>query len=175
MTMSRIGSRLAEKGAGKRLCGFSPQTKTGFTLLELLVVVLIISISLGLTTPIFRKTFSNIQLTSISSEVLSLMRYAHERAIVEKAILRFNLSEDGKTFWLTKKRADEEIFDKLNGKFGREFTLPKDLKIESKIEAVDFYPDGEIDESVIEISNSEGKAITVVTKANGRIAIEEEK
>lgn len=165
MTMSRTGNNVRLESI----------QSSGFTLLELLVVVLIISISLGLTTPIFRKTFSNVQLTSIGSEVLSLMRYARERAIVEKTILRFNLSKDGKVFWLTKKRTDEEIFGKLNGKFGREFVLPRDLKIESKIEAVDFYPDGEINESVIEISNSEGKTITVVTKANGRIAIEEEK
>lgn len=147
----------------------------GFTLLELLVVVLIISVTLGLTTPIFRKTFSNIQLTSTGSEMVSLMRYAHERAIVEKIILRLNLAKDGTSFWLTKKITDEEVFDKLDGKFGREFILPKDLKIESKVDSLDFYPDGEIDESIIEITNIDKKTITVITKTNGKISIEEEK
>lgn len=145
--------------------------KKGFTLLELLIVVFIISIVLGLSMPVFRKTFSDMKLNASAQDIVSLLRYAQERSIVEGAIFRLNLDTAKGEYWLTKARKEEAkralSFDKVTGNFGRRYSIPDELVIETKaVNAVDCYPDGEITAATITFSNANKKSFSIVTTPN---------
>ncbi|OGX22905.1 MAG: hypothetical protein A3J51_00795 [Omnitrophica WOR_2 bacterium RIFCSPHIGHO2_02_FULL_45_21] len=151
----------------------------GFTLLELLVVILIISITLGFLAPAFRKTFLDIQLNSSAQEMVSLMRYAQERAILENTAFRLNLDAENGTYWLTMKeqdKPDQEAYSKLRGNFGRLYTLARELKMEAGENAIDFYPDGEVGYLKIKITNPNNKGLVITQKsgAGGNIAVTDE-
>ncbi len=137
----------------------------GFTLIELLVVVLIISITLGLSAPLFRKTFSNVQLSLRAEEMTGLMRYARERAVVENARTRFNVDAQSGKYWLSKKKEDDEAYERLSGQYGREYFLGEEIKIEAQEGGIDFYPDGEISPAEIILINSNKKSLTILTKS----------
>lgn len=154
----------------------------GFTLLELLVVVLIISITLGFLAPAFRKTFLDIQLNSSAQDIVSLMRYAQERAIVENTAFRFNLDAENGSYWLTMKeqdkpegnglashsqshKPDQEAYSKLRGNFGRLYTLARELKMEARENTIDFYPDGEVGYLKIKITNPNNKGLVITQKS----------
>lgn len=136
----------------------------GFTLLELLIVLLIISITLGFMAPAFRKTFQDIQLNSSAQDIVSLSRYAQERAIVENTALRLNIDAENGTYWLTQKEQDKDIFNKLAGSFSRQYSLAEGLKIETEGNVVDFYPDGEIGHMKIKITNPNNKCLVIKLK-----------
>ena len=76
---------------------------TGFTLIELLLVVLIISITLGLSAPLFRKTFYGLELDLCAEDIAGYMRYIRERSIVEGVPMKFVLDAKEKEYWLEKK------------------------------------------------------------------------
>lgn len=138
---------------------------TGFTLIELLVVVLIISITLGLSAPLFRKTFSNVQLNLCAEEMSGLMRYARERAVAENTLTRFNLDAKSGKYWLSRKKEDGEAYERLSGRYGREYSFSEEITIETQEEAIDFYPDGEVSPAKIIMTNPNKKTITILTKS----------
>lgn len=151
--------------------------KKGFTLIELLVVVLIIAITLGLSAPLFRKTFANVQLSLRAEEMSGLMRYARERAVAENALMRFNLDAKSGKYRLSKKKEDGEAYEGLSGRYGREYSLGEEIKIEAQEEAIDFYPDGEISPAKIIMTNPNKKILTIFTKSglgNAISIVEEE-
>ena len=67
---------------------------SGFTLLELTLVVLLIAVLIGLSTPLFRRTFSSIQIRNISFNIAKTVNYAQEMAIVEKVSYKLNFNYD---------------------------------------------------------------------------------
>lgn len=151
----------------------------GFTLIELLVVILIISITLGFLMPAFRKTFLDIQLNSSTQDIVSLSRYAQERAIVENTAFRLNLDAENGSYWLTMKESaqpGQEAYSKLRGDFGRIYTLARELKMEARENTIDFYPDGEVGYLKIKITNPDNKGLVITRKsgAGGNIVVTDE-
>ncbi len=157
-------------------------TQSAFTLLELLVVVSIISIALGLLTPLFRKTFLDLQLNSSAQEIVSLMRYAQERAIVENTVFRLNLDTENGSYWLTMENPDKpegnglasysqshnsdtDVFSRLAGNLGRLNNIAEGLKIETQENTVDFYLDGEAESFKIKITNPNNKGLVITQKS----------
>lgn len=137
-----------------------------FTLLELLVVIAVISVTLGLLIPSFHKTFSDIQLNACVQDMVSFIRYARERAIVENTVFRLNLDMGEGSYWLTKKEPDKDSFSRPSEKLGRKHTVSGALRIEASENTVDFYPDGEIGASQIWLRNQNGKALAISLKPN---------
>ena len=62
--------------------------RSGFTLLEILLVTVILAILLGLVTPRFRNSFDSLQFKNFVLNTAALLRYAHDRAILEKETYR---------------------------------------------------------------------------------------
>ncbi|MEK7198668.1 MAG: prepilin-type N-terminal cleavage/methylation domain-containing protein, partial [Bacteroidota bacterium] len=132
---------------------------TGFTLFELLIVISIIMIVLGLSKPLFRKTFSDIKLSATVSDIVSLMRYAQERAIVQGVVFRLNFDTEKGEYWLTKAKQEDSksmvTFENVPGKFGRHLSVSEDLTIVGlEASSIDFYPDGEISQGKVTLNNT---------------------
>lgn len=170
----RIGTNKKGRAPNKTLLlnyGFC----SGFTLLELLIVVFLIAVTLGLSLPLFRKTFTDMKLTSAVSDIVSLMRYGQERAIVEAAVFRLNVDEVHGEYWLTKAKKEEAktiaVFEAVPGRFGKRYRVPEELTLSSEENTVDFYPDGEMSQGKITLENTNKKSSAIVATPNVANAI----
>lgn len=132
------------------------QNKTGFTFLELVFVVLIMSVLTGISVPLFRKTYSNMQLVQSCSDLSGALNFARQNAILNRNEYRLVLNTDDSSFWIEYKalEADKPVFKKIEGKFGKIYYLPKNLKITADKNILTFYPNGRSDIITIVITNN---------------------
>jgi len=74
----------------------------GFTLIELMVVIAIISILVGALMPEFSGTFATMQLSSAAGEVGDLMAYCYSTASAQQRDFRLNFDPEYGRVWLTR-------------------------------------------------------------------------
>ena len=147
---------------GRRLL---PTKKNSYTLVELLLVVIILSIIAGIAIPSFRKTYLNLELDNSANNLALLMRYAQAHSVLERRIYRLNFDLREKRCWLTKQlEGAPNTFEAVSSRLGKSLILPKDIEIESESEFVNFYPDGKIDGISIYLKNKNNKTVTVSTE-----------
>ena len=132
--------------------------KVGFTLLELILVVVIIIILVSLSTPLFRRTFSDLELKNTSFNIAKLVNYAQEMAIIEKVPHKLNFDFEEKQYWISKKNTTGEgpDFTRLTGKRGRTLSLPQGLHFTGKTYEITFYPDGSCEKAEIIVVDGGG-------------------
>lgn len=150
---------------GKR--HFSPSQ--GFTLLELILVMVILSTVLAMASPSLRGFFSSRKIHDAAGNILSLMRYARTQAISEGRTYRLNFDSDKGVYWLTSNA--EGAFEELYNEFGREFLLPDDTTVEVEKENdendteiyISFYPQGMLESGTITLTDRSGDTIEITS------------
>ena len=172
MTLPTGKQRQPSKG------GFTPlemKSLTGFTLIEVLAILLIVTVLIGLSLPRFSATTQNLQLTSSARSLAKLLTYAQERAIVERIPYQAVFDSTGKTYWLTRveSKGTETASSRIEGRYGRPVTLPSGISFRFPEEPIQFYPDGGSDPFTIELS-TEGRRF-ILTDGVGHVRIQEEK
>jgi len=141
----------------------------GFTLIELAIVVLLISVLVGLSTPLFRRTFSDIELKNSSYDIAKLINYAQETAVIEKANYRMNFDTDRGKYWLTKLDLSEESprYKRLKDKYGRVFSAPEGSILRIKHNEITLYPNGRSDAAELVIANKNQEGYVLRVKGSG--------
>jgi prepilin-type N-terminal cleavage/methylation domain-containing protein len=138
----------------------------GFTLLELILVMVILSTVLAMAAPSLRGFFASRQTHDTAAQILALTQLARSQAISEGIIYRLNFDTRQRTYWLTAQRAG--VFEKLKTGFGQVYTLPKDMNVE--LEDLDeeeedvfleFTPQGTVTAGTVRIIDRRGRAIEV--------------
>ncbi len=130
---------------------FNRQTSRGFTFIEIVLVVIILSVLAAMAVPNFSGSFRNIILTSTTNQIASLMRYAQGRAVAYQQGLRFILSEDMRSYRLRSYSGQASGSTQaaetrpLPGRWGRTFMIPSELELEATQRTFEFYPDGRIE------------------------------
>ncbi len=149
----------------------------GFTLIEVMLVVVIILIAAGVVVPKFKGSFKSTQMTDATRSTVRIARYARSLSILkqEPCTLRF---EDTRLLLLCgTNSAEPEAFRKL----------PEDIKISSfenlagtdrdssGNRAVHFYPAGMNDGFKVTLSTDNDRRATVVCNPiSGKITVVEE-
>lgn len=157
----------------------------GLTLIELSVVIFILSIVVVAAVPRFRNTYENIKFRNTVYNIVKLMYYARDRAIIERTPFRIRFFEDGPAFCLEsqateqdeesdkkkrgrRRRKKEAEFEEVSGSIGRKIFFPKDVTFDieepDRVDYVTFYPDGQSDECVIYIIGGDDMTYTITTK-----------
>ena len=135
-----------------------PRNNTGFTLIELVLVILLISILTALSTPLFRRTFSDLILRNAALDMAKLINYAQEMAIIEKVNYKVNFNFEERKYWLTRQKPEGVSYERIKGRYGKPFSLSRDLELSSdKEEGFILYPDGRSDKAKIEIRDKKNK------------------
>ena len=150
--------------------GFLPKknrSQGAFTLIEILLVVLVLAVIVGISIPNFQNTYQKFSLKKNVDDVLYTMRYAQSRAVMKNLIVRLEFNEDFSQYWLTQEEPSEESTDKItfedvDGSMGRIFNFDHEVKVESSGNAIQFYPDGNIDKLELKMC-SEGGCFKVIT------------
>lgn len=123
----------------------------GFSILELLCVIMLIALVAGVTVPHFRNTYKGVQLTIIAQDLVLLMRYAQDRAITQGIKTRVIFDADFSRFWLEEQpRADssgqgENEFHRPSGRLAKRFEIDPLISLEMDGDSINFTEDGQIE------------------------------
>ena len=148
----------------------------GFTLIEVMLVVVIILIAAGVAVPKFKGTFKSTQMTDATRSTVRIARYARSLSILKQEIctLRF---EDTRLLLLS---GTNSVTPEVSRK------LPEDIKISSfenlaenkdpdGTRSVQFYPAGMNDGFKVTLSTDEDHHATVVCNPiSGKVTVVEE-
>ena len=143
--------------------------RAGFTLVELILVILLLSVITAISSPLFKKTFQNLQVRNAALNMAKIAGFAREMAIIEGANYKLKIDPKSRSFWLTKLvySPDKSEYKRIGGKQGRKFFLPKDVRIDSEKKEIIFYPDGRSDKAKINLTDEKQKGYLVLIKGFG--------
>jgi len=107
--------------------------ESGFSLLELLLVLLILGVFAAVSTPAISRLLNTINIRSRTQEIASTLRYARLMSISSGQIVHVALDTiDGLVFRLSGGVEEEKIIN-----------LDEDDHLTMEPDAITFYPDGE--------------------------------
>lgn len=138
----------------------------GFTLLELIMVMVILSTVLAMAAPSLSGFFGSRQTHDTAAQILALTQFARSQAISEGIVYRLNFDTQQRTYWLTAQQAG--AFEELKTGLGQVFTLPKDMVME--LDDVDqedmdmflqFTPQGTVTAGTVRLIDRRGVALEV--------------
>jgi len=145
----------------------APRPSPGFTLLELIVVILLMTILLGFAIPAFEGGALTGSRDNVARELLSAVQKLKTAALRRQSLHQLHLDLDQGRLWVT--REDTTDKEDTPGQTS-EWTLPDatriaqvrfpgDREIRSGIVAINFYPEGYSDRAIVRLAG-EGKPYT---------------
>jgi len=142
------------------------RNNSGFTLLELIMVMLIVCTVLAMAAPSLRGFFASRRTADAVEQIVALTMYAQSKAVTDGRVYRLNLDLDAGTYWLTA-QADGG-FQGLGSEFGRTFSFPQETRAgwEDSSDAsvngyIQFYPSGRVDPCTIQVENPQGRIFRI--------------
>ena len=142
----------------------------GFTLLELILVMLILCTVLGMSGPSLKGFFAMRQLEDTGARIISLMEFARTQAVCEGRVYRFNVDLAERIYWLTV--LDEDDFEDLGTSLGREFQIPdeytiqvRDFLMDGMTYYVEFIGTGRMHPGSLEVTGPKGDTLNIVCRS----------
>jgi general secretion pathway protein H len=154
----------------------------GFTLIELGLVLLIISVIIALVVPRFRDQ-SHAELISQTRKLATIFRFLQQEAILNGRVYRLNFDLDQQRYFVTSADADDMAdgsgsgFQQESGVVGKNVALPASMqladvdvpflggKVYEGIAFTQFYPDGYVDPTAVHLDN--GQEVYTLYVENG--------
>lgn len=153
----------------------------GYTLIELIVVLVLLGLIFGITVPKFRQNLFSNSLDATSLRLIGLVQELRERAVSSQKsqVLHFDIRNN--RIWFFAKDATEEEQDAARA---RAFELSEDVRIENvwsqrsgtfyEEGAIFFSRKGYVEQSVIHLQSEDGREITLeLTPFLGSVKIHE--
>jgi prepilin-type N-terminal cleavage/methylation domain-containing protein len=135
----------------------------GFTLLELLMVMLVISLVLAVSYPSLSRGSTALHLRATGRDILNTFRYAREKAVTE---------QKGMMITVNREKQELSLSDSL-GTGVRGYALPPDVKIQRMFLAgaevvqgplvVRFLPNGSSDDAEVVLRSGTGAFLAIVS------------
>lgn len=150
----------------------------GFTLIELLIVSVIILALVFFSTPLFRRSFVNLELKETVSNISKFITLVQQRSIIDRKTYKIFFDFDKNTYQLL-----EEGNNIVPGRFGKIFYIPQDIEIDGSSKEIFFYPDGHCDNGnselpqqvSLELTDKNKKTLTITTTGTlGNVVITED-
>ncbi len=142
--------------------------RRGFTLLELITVLILISLVLALAAPSLRRFARSRETSETASHLLALAHLARSQAVAQARPWRLNVDPEQALYWLTAQEAG--AFVQPQADYGRSFRFPDGVAVtvdapetEDHTLYVQFDPDGRSDEATIELEDLEGRVLQVTS------------
>lgn len=153
----------------------------GFTLIELVVVLVLLGLMFGITVPKFRQALLSDSLNSTSLKLVGLVQDLRERAISGQVSYVLHLDIRGKKIWAFASTASEEEQEIARE---RAYELPVDVKIQDVWSwssgkffnegIIRFSRKGYIEQSMIHLQSEDGREVSLeLTPFLGSIKIHE--
>ena len=157
-------------------------SRSGLTLLELVVVILIIATITAVVAPRFVGTFTTVGLKSSAARVATTIRYVRHLAVKERLYYRLHCDELRNSYWVSAEKDPEhapQVFAPVADSFVGEGRLSGGVSFrniykvgtgDDHAEFIAFSPKGRIEKAYLYLENEQtGQIFTVVTYPFGRV------
>jgi type II secretion system protein H len=142
----------------------------GFTLIELILVMVILCTVLGMAGPSLRGFFAQRQLEDAAASIMALAQLAKSQAVCEGRTYRLNLDTRDRTYWLTVQ--DQGAFRDLLTDWGRVFLLPPevdlrvwDLDLDGRTYYAEFSSLGRCTPGTIQLISPKGDVLSMACRS----------
>ena len=146
--------------------------RRAFTLLELILVMLVLSVVMAMVAPSLSGFGAGREAEYAGAQVMTLSRWAREQAVSEGRVYRLNFDPASQTYWVTAQVGG--VFQPISHDFGQQFALPEfvvmawDAPQVDGAHVIDCHPSGRIQPARIQITSRDGQ----VTFIGNRTATE---
>lgn len=161
-----------------------PSQESGFTLIELGLVLLIIGVVLALTIPRFQDR-SHAELLSQARRMAVTFRFLRQEAILDGRTYRLNYDLDQQRYFVTQAQngPGQAAFVPAEGILSHGVTLPAPVaisdvslpliagKLHEGVAYTHFYPDGYVDLTVVHMDNGQEAYTLRVDPLSGRVYV----
>jgi len=101
---------------------------SGFTLMELILVLVVIGVVLAISSPSLRGFFASRGTADAAATMLSLTKYARTEAVSRGRPCRLNIDTQSGAYWLTVQDAGRYV--PLDNEMGQRFQLPEGAAVD---------------------------------------------
>ena len=160
--------------------------RSGFTLVEILVVIVVIVLLAGMMIPVFDSGLGRARTKGALNRAQSMMNLASSMAASEGQTIRFNVETEEGRFWLSIEEAPLENpgqFVPLKMSDLSSYRLDEEISITAwRVDGVDpeeerdpyieFYPEGTAEKAAIVFESAGGEEFTIlVSKLTSRVRV----
>jgi len=150
----------------------------GFTIIEVMLVMVILVIITGLAAPNFSNTYAGIQLKVTTDDIAYLMRYAQSRAVARGNEIRIEFDSSLRVYWITEEEqsdtyASDKMFNRITGRLGKKNKIPEMLNLEIEKPSIHFFPDGTIEKVLFNVCLKEQCRIISTKEQRGAVRVYE--
>ncbi|MYH70391.1 MAG: prepilin-type N-terminal cleavage/methylation domain-containing protein [Gammaproteobacteria bacterium] len=140
--------------------------RQGFSLLELLLVLIILSLLLGLTAPLLTHALDGARLKRAQREIISALRFSRTRAINTQQVVIFSLHTDTGVM----RTGEEERHVSFPGDATLSIQVPPAEQLSAHEHAVRLYPDGSATDMTLSFQRGEQVFGIEVDALTGRVS-----
>jgi general secretion pathway protein H len=143
----------------------SSRSSRGFSLVELLIVILLAGVILAISVPEIQRSLGSSRLRTSAVQLASELNYARTISVSRNSIYRVQLHNGNRTFQIVDPQ-DPENPPRIRKRLERGIAF-------SALPAspVQFFPRGHAREGRIELSNAFGQTIAVVVLPSGMVEV----
>jgi len=160
---------LKDKSRYDPLGGIQSSGNSGFTLFELLIVLILIGISASIVFLSLGVAHEKTILRDTARRAYLQIRHAREVSVLEQTVVTLTVGEEGRGYSITTGQPPEKREDRVSGGKGGNrrilysVRLPDGISIEGN--ELIFYPRGESSGGSLVIRDNEGRAFRIVVEA----------
>jgi Tfp pilus assembly protein FimT len=134
--------------------------RSGFTLVEVCLVCLVVSLILTISWPVLNHTARKNQLETLCNEISYTLRYTRDYALNENKYYSVQFDTTNNKYFISVKddlSTDPNGFARINDSLHKTRSWPKEISLDNiSSTQVVFYPDGSSDDFVISFKNTQG-------------------
>jgi len=148
---------------------YSRHSHAGFTLLEMMVVVVLLALTMTLIPPLFSTGVSSAELKSAARELVAGLRQVRGRAIAKQEETIFLMDVDQRSYRLK----EEGRFSSLPSALDIRLTTGHTEVRDDKLGGIRFFPDGSSTGGQIQLSNHQREYRVDVEWLTGKVTLSE--
>jgi len=134
----------------KRVFGQRLNRTAGFSLIEIFVILMILTIAAAAAIPSYKNIFQSMRLKQTAQDLVHYLHYGRTRALMRQRPLRLSVDVSQGRFWLEEQRRREDGKDQfavLEDRLGAVYRIPADFELRTDAVSVDLFRGGRMSRS----------------------------